>query len=116
MTDEQPQPYVWSKVGPAGYQVSSELLADAMPLQRYLMEELRRTPEERRQRAEKAARERAMVREMAVPVPLTLDVLVERLGWSRAYAEHFEQPDCECSDSADGWMRCPHAYDLDLEP
>lgn len=49
-------------------------------------------------------------------VELTLDAVLEKLGWSREYAEHFVQPYCDCSDSHDGWIYCSHAYDEGMHP
>lgn len=42
---------------------------------------------------------------------MTTQRLVEKLGWSDAYAEHFVQPYCTCDDTDDGWDYCAHAVD-----
>jgi hypothetical protein len=75
------------------------------------------TPEERAGWAAKAKQRRAEERAAAIPVPLTLEALLarmERLGWSREYAEHLVQPYCECYDGRDGWEYCEHARDLGM--
>lgn len=47
---------------------------------------------------------------------LTLDAVLEKLGWSREYAEHFVQPYCTCHDTYDGWIYCEHARDEGVHP
>lgn len=65
------------------------------------------------QRQREMGQERARVRAETPHVPLILDALIEKMGWSRAYAEHLVQPYCECgTDGADGeWQACRHALD-----
>ncbi len=84
---------------------------------------LNATPEQRaewRRRSEfreaEVARQRATERAEADVVPLTVDALLAKMGWSREYAEHLVQPYCECGDDIDGWSYCQHARDLGLAP
>lgn len=58
----------------------------------------------------------AVQRAAAPQVPLTLDALINKMGWTRGYAEHLVQPYCECWDGMDGWEYCQHARDLGLTP
>lgn len=74
------------------------------------------TPQERAAWATEAEQRRAEERAAAEPVPLTLDALLDKMGWPRAYAEHLVQPYCECGDDIDGWSYCEHARDLGLAP
>lgn len=60
---------------------------------------------------EAARRSRANIRAASARTELTLDAVLEKLGWSREYAEHFVQPYCTCDDTYDGWMYCEHARD-----
>lgn len=94
--------------------ISQELLEqateDAQALQRWM----NATPEERAQWAREAETDRARERAAVPVVPLTLDGLLDKLGFSREYAEHLMQPYCYCSDGMDGWDRCIHADDLGL--
>ncbi len=73
------------------------------------------TPEERAEWAAEAKADRAVEREAAERVPLTLEALGESRGWSREYMEHLIQPYCGCRDGSDGWERCEHARDLGLD-
>lgn len=84
---------------------------------------LNATPEQRaawaregEQREAAAARERAEERAAVVPVPLTVDALLAKMGWSQEYAEHLVQPYCRCGNDIDGWSYCEHARDLGLAP
>lgn len=93
--------------------VSAELVTDAgFPS---VLAELDRlvtmTRQERREAAVAARQARAEQRAAAAPVPLTLDALIDALGWTEAYARHIVQPYCTCRDTADGWEECPHAED-----
>ena len=75
---------------------------------------MRSTPQERAARAARAMQTRAAERIAAARAPLTMDALLDKLGFDRAYAEHLVQPYCYCSDSRDGWDYCQHAYDEGL--
>lgn len=72
------------------------------------------TPEQRAAWIREAAERRAAERAAAQPAELTVDALIDALGWTRAYAEHVVQPYCRCSDGSDGWDYCQHATDLEL--
>jgi hypothetical protein len=72
-------------------------------------------PERRAERVAQAKLERAEVRRTTERAPLTLDAVIDKLGWSREYAEHFVQPYCECHDGWDGWVWCAHSSDVGLE-
>jgi len=61
-----------------------------------------------------AAQNRTVERDTAPKVTLTLDSLLDKLGFGRDYAEHLVQPYCTCGDSADGWSTCAHVRDLGL--
>lgn len=74
------------------------------------------TPEQRDEWRRQAAEERAAVREATPSVPLTIEALVDKLDWTREYAEHFVQSYCECYDGMDQWEYCQHARDLGLVP
>ena len=95
-------------------QISAELLADAHAMRDALLSYHRATPQERAARADGAALTRAEERAAAERMPLTLDALLDKLGFDRAYAEHLVQPYCCCSDTADGWDYCQHVYDEGL--
>jgi hypothetical protein len=62
------------------------------------------------------AERRAAERAAATPVPLTVDALLDKLRWSREYAEHVVQPYCDCWESYHGWEMCTHADDLGVRP
>jgi hypothetical protein len=100
--------------------ISAELLADSAGMSAAIHEALTApppTPEEAAARRERAARERAEDRERAVRLPLTLGLLMERMGFSTAYAEHLVQPYCTCGPGGmddGGWIECEHARDLGL--
>jgi hypothetical protein len=101
--------------------LSPELLADAngSGIAEAVLRALtapRPTPQQAAERREREARERAEERERAARVPLTIDALIEAMGWSRAYAEHLVQPYCDCYPGEDGWVDCEHARDLRLTP
>jgi hypothetical protein len=74
------------------------------------------TPEAVEARATETAAKRLAERERrraeAAPVELTLFALTEKLGFTRAYAEHLVQPYCRCEQGHDGWQYCAHANDL----
>lgn len=72
------------------------------------------SPQELADHRARAKRERAELRAATAHVPLTLDALLDKMGWSNEYAEHLVQPYCECEDGVEGWERCPHAQDLGL--
>lgn len=72
------------------------------------------TPDERARWLAEAADVRARERGEAAVVALTLNALLDKLGFSVEYAAHLVQPYCECRDTADGWDYCEHARDLGL--
>lgn len=96
--------------------VSQELLDDAAALRADWERWQQATPEQRQQWKREARERRAAERAQHPPVPLTLDALLDTLGYTREYATHLVQPYCSCGDSADGWDLCPHADDLGLRP
>lgn len=63
---------------------------------------------------ETVRRGRADIRAAVARTELTLDAVLEKLGWSREYAEHFVQPYCICGYTRDGWEHCNHSIDLEL--
>lgn len=63
-----------------------------------------------------ARRSRADIRAGAARTELTLDAVLEKLGWSREYAKHFVQSYCTCDDTYDGWIYCEHARDEGVHP
>ncbi len=97
-------------------QVSAEAQAEAFDIAAAIERWRTATPEQRREWERQAERERAEERATALRVELTVDALTNRLGWSRAYAEHVVQPYCECYSGMDGWEYCQHARDLGLIP
>ncbi len=94
--------------------LSRELWDDVQGLNADLGCYLSATDEERAAWAEEARLKRAAVRAEAERVELTLDALLDKLGFSREYAEHLVQPYCDCGDSADGWDSCAHARDEEV--
>lgn len=94
--------------------VTSEQLADARETQAAWHQWMTATPEQRAQWAAEQQQKRADERAAAERRPLTLDTLLDKLGFSREYAEHLVQPYCYCGDSADGWDYCAHARDEGL--
>jgi hypothetical protein len=104
-----------TKVG-ATLPVSSEQLADARDMQTSLRRWMDATPEEREAWAEQSRRERAEKRAAVVRRELTVDALIDKMMWSREYAEHLVQPYCECYDGMDGWEYCEHARDEGVTP
>lgn len=66
------------------------------------------------ERARRAEQQRAKERVESAHSELTLDAVLDKLGWSREYAEHFVQPYCICECTRDGWEHCDHAIDLNL--
>lgn len=101
---------MWSQIVP----VSEELHAEGEATRQVLAQWMNATPEERAAWAAEAVVARAAERAAAVPVPLTLGALLDKLGFDRVYAEHLVQPYCECRDGRDGWDYCQHAQDLGL--
>lgn len=96
--------------------LSVELLADSAGLAAAIHDLMMATPptaEEAAARREQAARDRAEERAAAVEIRVTVESLVERMGWSSEYARHLVQPYCRCyEDGTYGWTVCEHAYDL----
>lgn len=72
------------------------------------------TPEERAEWKRQADERRVQERAVAETVPLTMDNLLSKLGFTEEYARHLVQPYCECYDGMDGWEYCEHARDLGL--
>lgn len=96
--------------------VSEEVLADAESMRRAYEAWEQATPAEREQQRQDAATRRAAERAAAPPAALTVDALLDKLGWTREYAQHVVQPYCTCSDGYDGWDRCQHARDEEVGP
>lgn len=96
--------------------VSAGVLADAEEIRAAFNRWTNGTPEDRARWTEEARQRRAAVRAAAERTPLTLDALLENLGFSRGYAEHLVQPYCLCEDGSDGWEYCEHARDEGLAP
>ena len=96
--------------------VSNEQLADAQEFGAALGRYLSATPAERAAAAEAAQVQRVAEREVAECRPLTLEALLDKLGFTREYAEHLVQPYCECYDGMDGWEYCQQARDEGLTP
>lgn len=72
------------------------------------------TPEERAQRDADLAKYRERVAaERAIPGhPLTLEAVLEALGWSAAFAAHWIHPACHCDPFDDDPSLCDWARDL----
>jgi hypothetical protein len=97
--------------------VSAEVLLDGRATAAAIQGWLTATPEDRARMASDAAAARQQEREAAGPArELTLDGLLDNLGFSREYAEHLMQPYCYCGDGPDGWDYCQHTRDLGLTP
>jgi hypothetical protein len=96
--------------------ISQELLDDAYTIQGEIVAWMRLSPDEKVARLIDAMRVREQERAAAKHVDLTLSALLDKLGFSREYAEHLVQPYCHCGDSNDGWWSCQHAQDLRLVP
>jgi hypothetical protein len=95
--------------------VSDEVLADARETQEAFHRWLTATPEERLAMVRQAEAARAAQRrEAAERKPLRLDALLDKMGWTREYAEHLVQPYCDCYDGMEGWEHCQHARDEGL--
>jgi hypothetical protein len=98
-----------------GYvQVSQKMLDDAADFRKGWDAWMAMTPEERQQAMWEAEQGRAVERAGAEHRSLTLDGLLDKLGWTSAYAEHLVQPYCDCGEGMDGWDYCIHARDLGL--
>lgn len=91
--------------------VSQEMLEAAADLQAGIARWMATSPEEREAWAEEARQERIRKRAQAELRPVTLEAVLDKLGWSPEYAEHYVQPYCECGDGRDGWEYCEHARD-----
>jgi hypothetical protein len=96
--------------------ISEEMAAEVERLRAGINWALAATPEEMAAYQEQRRRERTAERAASEVRPLTLDRLIKDLGWSGAYALHFVQPYCTCSDSYDGWDYCQHAHDEGVIP
>jgi alanine racemase len=68
------------------------------------------TPDERAARRAQHATERAAERARTPKVGLTLDALLDRLGFTPEYAYHLVQPYCSC-DLGDEGGPCQHWLD-----
>lgn len=115
VTDQPMQVGVYSQAVPVSDQVLEELARQRNTVLESLNRWAKATPAERARWAEEAREERRSSRAAAPLVPLTLDALTERMGWTREYAEHLAQPYCTCGDDIDGWTPCQHAKDLGLD-
>jgi hypothetical protein len=91
-----------------------EVLADAASIWAGWERMVSATPEQRAQWAAEQKRDRTNERAAAERKPLTLDALLDKLGFTREYAEHLVQPYCDCGDTADGWDYCQHVRDEGL--
>jgi hypothetical protein len=112
--------YQWGDAGPgvkvgAFIPVSGELLRQADETHRVFTRWQQMTPEERARQLEEAAAARAAERAATPRVALAFDTLLDKLGWSREYAEHLVQPYCTCGEGYDGWEFCQHAHDEGIE-
>jgi hypothetical protein len=94
--------------------VSAEQLVDAQATRAAWDRWLSATPEERARWADDAEKLRAAERATTERTALTLDALLDKLGFSREYAEHLVQPYCYCGDGMDCWDYCAHARDEGL--
>jgi hypothetical protein len=94
--------------------VSQEALDDAADSAVAFRRWMDATPEQRIRWTREAEARRRELRRNVPAVPLTMDGLLDKLGFSREYAVHLVQPYCACGDSYDGWERCAHANDLEL--
>jgi acyl-CoA reductase-like NAD-dependent aldehyde dehydrogenase len=94
--------------------ISQEALDDAIDIADHLKRWTDATPEQRDEWNRQAVQQRAAERAATTAVPLTLDGLLDKLGFTHEYAQHLVQPYCECADGYDGWETCQHAYDLGL--
>jgi hypothetical protein len=80
--------------------------------EKFVRWQARWTPEAIAERQRQEALARAAERESAPVRELTLNALLDKLGFSREYAEHLMQPYCRCECGHDGWSYCQHAEDL----
>lgn len=96
--------------------VSAEALAEAEGTAEAVGWAINATPDEWEQRQAEMRVARAAERAAATPQPVTLERLVDALGWNRRYVEHVVQSYCTCHDSSDGWYVCPHADDEGVAP
>ena len=112
MSDENLTVFKWGQQVP----YSEEQMAFSQAVAESTRRWMHATPAERAAWRAEAAAERAAERDAANRVPLTVDALADRMGWSREYAEHLVQPYCECEEESygGGWSYCQHARDLGL--
>lgn len=96
--------------------MSAEAYAEAKEAAASFQRFMNATPEQRAEWARDAQERRRAERAAATLVPLTLDALLDKLGFDSAYAEHLVQSYCTCGDGRDGWDYCQHARDLGLVP
>lgn len=96
--------------------INRDLLADIEDSRAHVQTWLAMSPEQREAAAALAAAERAVARAAAPHVLLSIDRLIDALGFTAAYAEHLVQPYCYCGPSDDGWLYCVHACDEGLAP
>jgi hypothetical protein len=113
VTDHQQQPVKRGVILPISTEMLAALASTVDAFTAALAAPLP-TPAEAAARRERARIDRATERQTAAVVPLALDALVERRGWSREYATHLVQPYCRCYEGSDGWEVCEHAYDLEV--
>jgi hypothetical protein len=101
----------------ASYQpASEEMLREGLAFGDAFRRFMSATPEQHEQWMREAAERRAAERAATQRAPLSLDALLDKLGWSQEYAEHVVQPYCTCGDGSDGWDYCQHARDEGLIP
>lgn len=98
----------------ASVPVTDEVLADAVEHRAAYDWWMTASPDERARWAREASDRRASERAAVPRVELTMAALLDKIGWSREYAEHVVQPYCSCWDGMDGWEYCQHARDEDL--
>lgn len=96
--------------------ISEEQAADAAAMSEAWRRWMDATPEQRAEWQAQAEEHRAAERASHERRPLTLDNVLDGLGWTTEYAEHFVQDYCTCSDSYDGWDYCQHARDERVVP
>lgn len=91
--------------------VSDEVFSSAQELRDAVSQFQKAAPAEREQWVREAAATRAAERAQHPHQALTVEVLIEKLGWTPEYASHFVQPYCDCEVGMDGWEYCQHSRD-----
>lgn len=95
---------------------SKELLDESNEQRAAFVNWMRMAPERRAERIEEQRQKRAAERAGSDRKPITLEALLDKLGFSREYGEHLMQPYCYCDHGHDGWDYCAHAQDEGLRP